>query len=163
MIRMDLVGVRVEIPANTPVVMLREHDGQQRLMPILIGSAEAAAIHAALEGLVPPRPLTHDLMAGLLDVLGAQLESVVITEVREHTFYAELHMRRGDEELVVSSRPSDALALAVRVSAAIYASPLLLDQVAVAAPVVDDDPDEDELVDEFREFLDEIKPEDFGA
>jgi hypothetical protein len=163
MIRMDLVGVRVEIPANTPVVMLREHDGQQRLMPILIGSAEAAAIHAALEGLVPPRPLTHDLMAGLLDVLGAQLESVVITEVREHTFYAELHMRRGDEELVVSSRPSDALALAVRVSAAIYASPMLLDQVAVAAPVVDDDQDEDELVDEFREFLDEIKPEDFGA
>jgi hypothetical protein len=163
MMRMDLMGVRVEIPANTPVVMLREHDGQQRLLPILIGTAEASAIHSALEGVVPPRPLTHDLTINLLAELGASLEWVVITEVRDHTYYAELHLQRDGEPLVVSSRPSDAIALAVRADAEIFAAEDLLDEVGVSPTVAIDANDEEELVDEFREFLDEINPEDFSA
>jgi bifunctional DNase/RNase len=161
--RMDLMGVRVEIPANTPVVMLREHEGQQRLLPILIGTAEASAIHSALEGVVPPRPLTHDLTINLLTALGVSLQRVVITEVRDHTYYAELHLLRGSEPLVVSSRPSDAIALAVRAEADIFAAEDLLDEVAVPPSAALAADDEEELVDEFREFLDEINPEDFSA
>jgi bifunctional DNase/RNase len=91
---MELLGVRVELPANTPVVMLREHDVQPaRVLPILIGGPEASSIHSAMEGIMPPRPLTHDLAITLLATLGATLEHVVVTEVREHTFYANLHLR----------------------------------------------------------------------
>ena len=85
---MDLVGVRVEIPANTPMVLLQERDGEQRLLPIMIGGAEASAIHYALEGVEPPRPLTHDLFVNVLQTLGVTLERVEVTEIRDHTFYA---------------------------------------------------------------------------
>lgn len=163
MIRMELVGVRVEVPANTPLVMLREHTGRHRLLPILIGSAEASSIHAAMEGIVPPRPLTHDLVVSMLETLNVQLARVVITEIRDHTYYAELHLNRGDDTLVVSSRPSDALALAVRTGTEIFASSALLDQVAIEAPEEIAEREQDELLGEFREFLDDISPEDFGA
>lgn len=163
MIRMELVGVRVEVPANTPLVMLREHTGRHRLLPILIGSAEASSIHAAMEGIVPPRPLTHDLVVSMLETLNVHLARVVITEIRDHTYYAELHLNRGDDTLVVSSRPSDALALAVRTGTEIFASSALLDQVAIEAPEEIAEREQDELLGEFREFLDDISPEDFGA
>ncbi len=163
MIQMDLVGVRIEVPANTPVVMLREHEGRRRILPILIGSAEAAAIHAALEGIVPPRPLTHDLVTTLLDTLTTTLDQVVITEVRDHTYYAELHLTHQGSSTVVSSRPSDALALAARTGSPIYAADDLLDEVAVELADELVEQDEDELVGEFREFLEEINPEDFEA
>src|SRR5690606_15005967 len=88
---MELVGVRVEVPANTPMVLLQESEGSHRLLPIYIGSPEAASIHYALEGPEPPRPLTHDLFVNVLGQLGARLERIVITEVLEHTYYAELH------------------------------------------------------------------------
>src|SRR5688572_22953879 len=100
---MELVGVRVEIPANTPMVLLQEMSGANRLLPIYIGSPEAAAIHYALEGAEPPRPLTHDLFVNVLTGLGAVLEHIVVTEVREHTYYAELHLKVGETEHVVSS------------------------------------------------------------
>ena len=90
---MEVAGVRVEVPANTPMVVLREQEGRHRLLPIFIGSPEASAIHYALEGVVPPRPLTHDLFVNVLAALGARLEQVVVTEIREHTFFAELHLR----------------------------------------------------------------------
>jgi uncharacterized protein len=163
MIQMDLVGVRIEVPANTPVVMLREHEGRRRILPILIGSAEAAAIHAALEGIVPPRPLTHDLVTTLLETLNATLDKVVITEVREHTYYAELHLTHQGAPMVVSSRPSDALALTARTGSPIYAAEDLLDAAAVELADELVEQDEDELVGEFREFLEEINPEDFEA
>ena len=124
--------MRVELPANTPVVMLREtDDGRGRVLPILIGGPEAAAIHAALEGIVPPRPLTHDLAVVLLATLGARLDKVVITEVRDHTFFAEMHLRTDSGEAVVSSRPSDAIAIAVRTASPIFATESLLDEAAV--------------------------------
>ena len=159
---MELLGVRVELPANTPVVVLREDTDRARVLPILIGGPEAAAIHTALEGITPPRPLTHDLTVTVFQALGATLERVVITEVREHTFFAELHFRSASGDTVVSSRPSDAIALAVRTSSPIFADEALLDQAAVEAPEADtDEGDEEAILDEFRDFLDDIKPDDF--
>jgi bifunctional DNase/RNase len=159
---MELLGVRVELPANTPVVMLREtDDGRGRVLPILIGGPEAAAIHAALEGIVPPRPLTHDLAVVLLATLGARLDKVVITEVRDHTFFAEMHLRTDSGEAVVSSRPSDAIAIAVRTASPIFATESLLDEAAVEMSETEDDDDEEAILDEFRDFLDDVRPEDF--
>jgi bifunctional DNase/RNase len=160
---MEVAGVRVELPANTPMVVLRESEGRHRLLPIMIGSPEASAIHNALEGIVPQRPLTHDLMVNLFEALGAQLESVVVTEVREHTFFAELHLRTGGGAKVISSRPSDALALAVRTGTPIYASEDLLDEAALDAPDELAEQEEEAILDEFRDFLEEINPEDFEA
>lgn len=154
--------MRVELPANTPVVMLREtDDGRGRVLPILIGGPEAAAIHAALEGIVPPRPLTHDLAVVLLATLGARLDKVVITEVRDHTFYAELHLHTDAGEAVVSSRPSDAIAIAVRTGSPIFATEALLDEAAVELNETEEDDDEEAILDEFRDFLDDVRPEDF--
>ena len=162
---MDLVGVRVEIPANTPMVLLQERDGEQRLLPIMIGGAEASAIHYALEGVEPPRPLTHDLFVNVLQTLGVTLERVEVTEIRDHTFYAELHLRISGAESIVSCRPSDAIAVACRTGATIYAEESLLDEVGLVAAdgLADDEPEDEAILDEFRDFLDEIKPEDFDA
>ncbi len=106
---MELLGVRLEPPANYPVMLLREKDGQQRLLPVYIGGPEAAAISYVLEGVETPRPLTHDLLKNVLGELNANLTNVVITELREHTFYAELHLKTGNGDRVISSRPSDAV------------------------------------------------------
>lgn len=161
---MELLGVKLELPANTPVVMLREDADRARVLPILIGAAEAQAIHVAIEGITPPRPLTHDLAVTVFQALGATLQRVVITEVREHTFYAELHFRSAGGDTVVSSRPSDAIALAVRTEAPIFAEESLLDAAGVEAPELDsDDEDEETILDEFRDFLDDITPDDFAS
>ena len=161
---MELLGVRVELPANTPVVMLREHETERpRVLPILIGGPEASAIHSAMEGIVPPRPLTHDLLVTVMLALGATLERVVITEVREHTFFAELHLRTAAGEIVVSSRPSDAIALSVRTAAPIFAEEALLDEAAVEAPEGAQEGDEEAILDEFRDFLDDVSPDDFAS
>ena len=159
---MELVGVRVEIPANTPMVLLREQDGQQRLLPIYIGSPEASAIHYALEGIEPPRPLTHDLLMTIIGVLGATLENVVITEVRDHTYYAELHLSTADGERVVSSRPSDAIALAVRCEAPIFAVDQLIDEVG-QLPEPEPEEQAEEIIDEFKDFIDNVTPDDFAS
>lgn len=161
---MELLGVRVELPANTPVVMLREQDAERpRVLPILIGGPEASAIHSALEGIVPPRPLTHDLLVLAIQALGATLTRVVITEVREHTFYAELHFLTASGEQQLSCRPSDAIALAVRTSSPIFAEESLLEEAAVEAPIDTGDGVEEAILDEFRDFLDDISPDDFAS
>lgn len=162
MIPLELVGVRVEVPANTPMLLLREIAGRQRLVPVYIGTAEATAIHYALEGIEPPRPLTHDLFMQTLTELGVTLERVVVTEVRDHTFFAELHLHRPDgTALVVSSRTSDAVALAVRCGAGIVAADELVDAVGQEAEA---EPEEqaEEIIDEFRDFIEQVNPEDFG-
>jgi len=158
---MELVGVRVEIPANTPMVLLQEQDGDHRLLPIMIGGAEASAIHYALEGVEPPRPLTHDLFVGVLRTLGTQLDKVVVTEVRDHTFYAELHLTTPGGPQVVSSRPSDAIALAVRFGAPLFADEDLLDEVGQLPPAEPED-EAEEIIDEFKSFIEHVSPEDFG-
>jgi bifunctional DNase/RNase len=160
---LELVGVRVEVPANTPMLLLREATGRHRLMPIYIGTPEATAIHYALEGVESPRPLTHDLFVQTLAELGVALERVVVTEMRDHTYYAELHLRRPDSGLtVMSSRTSDAIALAVRCDAPMMANEELLDLVGQEPPAEPEE-DADEIIDEFKDFIENVSPEDFGV
>ena len=159
---MDLVGVRVEIPANTPMVLLQERAGDQRLMPIYIGGPEASAIHTALEGITPPRPLTHDLFLATLSQVGSSIERVVVTEVREHTYYAELHLSGAGGTQIVSSRPSDAIALAVRCEAPIFADDALLDAVG-QVPEVEPADQAEEIIDEFKDFIENVSPDDFAT
>ncbi len=159
---MEIVGVRVEVPANTPVVLLREQSGKQRLLPILIGSPEASSIHTALEGIVPPRPLTHDLLAAIITQLQASLVQIVVTEVRDHVFYAELHLNSAAGTEIVSCRPSDAIALAVRTGSPIFATESLLQQAGQQPPAEDIGEDQ-AIIDEFRDFLDDLSPEDFES
>jgi bifunctional DNase/RNase len=157
---LELIGVRVEIPANTPMLLLREVEGRQRLLPIYIGSPEASAIHYALEGVVPPRPLTHDLFLNTLAELGATVTQVVVTEIRDRTYYAELHLATATGGTVISARPSDAIALAVRCGAPMFASDALIDEVG-QEPTLEVEDDADEIIDEFKDFIENVSPEDF--
>jgi bifunctional DNase/RNase len=157
---LELIGVRVEIPANTPMLLLREAEGRHRLLPIYIGSPEASAIHYALEGVVPPRPLTHDLFLNTLAALGATITQVVVTEIRDRTYYAELHLATATGDQVISARPSDAIALAVRCAAPIFASQSLIDEVG-QEPTLEPEDDADEIIDEFKDFIENVSPEDF--
>lgn len=160
---MELVGVRVELPTNTPIVLLRESEGERRMVPIFIGGPEATAIAFALEEVETPRPLTHDLMADLLDALGVTLERVVVTELREATFFAELHLATESGTQQVSARPSDAVALAVRTGAPIFAEEEVVSEAAqeVGADVPEEE--QDEVVEEFRRFIEDVDPEDFDS
>jgi bifunctional DNase/RNase len=149
---LEVVGVRVELPNNQPIVLLREAGGDLYL-PIWIGAAEATAIAYAQQGVVPPRPLTHDLFKDVLEALGHQLEEVRIVAVRDGVFYASLVFDGGVE---VSSRSSDAIALALRTGTRIVGADEVLDDEGVPVP----DEQEDE-VEKFREFLDQISADDF--
>jgi bifunctional DNase/RNase len=161
---MELLGVRVELPANAPVVLLREQTGERRVLPIYIGPEEARAIALALEGIATPRPMTHDLLRDVLGALDVALVSVLVTELREATFYAELELKVDGRTVRVSSRPSDAVALAVRVDAPIFASEDVLAEAAMpAADEGEDDAPEEEIVDQFREFIDQVNPDDFAS
>jgi bifunctional DNase/RNase len=165
MVEMHLSAVRVEIPSNNPLLLLQETAGTRRTLPIYIGPAEAQAIALAQQGVETPRPMTHDLMKDVLDELGARLECIVITELRDRTFYAELRLVVGGVRHSVSARPSDAVALAVRVDCPIYAEEELLDAEGVVLPDDEDEdeaPEAEELVSEFRDFIEGVKPEDFS-
>ncbi|MCH9816388.1 MAG: bifunctional nuclease family protein [Actinomycetia bacterium] len=161
---LDVVGVRVEVPSNQPVVLLREA-GTVRHIPIWIGANEATAIALAQEGVQPPRPQTHDLMVSLLDAVGEQLQQVRITHLDDGVFFALLVFKSGVE---LGARPSDAIALALRVGAPVLAA----DEVVEAAGVeiVDESSEtpvptadaEQELA-QFRDFLADINPEDFDV
>jgi uncharacterized protein len=159
---MELVGVRVEIPANTPMVLLREQEGRHRLVPIYIGNPEATSIHYALEGVVPPRPLTHDLLLQTIELLGARVDKVVVTEMRDHTYYAELHLETADGAKTISSRPSDAIALAVRCDAPLYAAEDLVDEVG-QDPAPEPEEESADMLEEFRDFIENVSPEDFAG
>jgi bifunctional DNase/RNase len=172
----DVVGVRVEMPTNQPIVLLRERDGE-RYLPIWIGAVEATAIAYAQQGVEPARPLTHDLLADVVGGLGHLLVEVRITDLSDGVFFAELVFDSGQ---IISARPSDAIALALRVDAPVVAAPDVLDEAGIALPDDDDSelgaeiedalgevgerraPSEGEL-ERFREFLEGISPEDFGT
>ncbi|MCZ6736868.1 MAG: bifunctional nuclease family protein [Actinobacteria bacterium] len=156
MIPMDVVGVRVELPSNQPIVLLREKDGS-RYLPIWIGANEATAIAIALEGIQPPRPLTHDLMRSVIDAVGALAVRVVITEMRDSVFYADLALEVSGKEIQISSRPSDAIALAVRTGTPVFTISGVLEEAGVHF----EEDDEEEEVARFREFLEEVTVEDF--
>lgn len=149
---LTVVGVRVELPSNQPIVLLKETAGD-RYLPIWIGAVEATAIAFAQQGVVPARPLTHDLMKDILEATGLGLTAVTITDLRDGVYYADLQFASG---VTVSARPSDAIALAIRVGTTIYAEESVLAEAGVAIP----DERENE-VEEFKKFLDEVSPEDF--
>jgi bifunctional DNase/RNase len=167
MVEVRLRAVRVDLQSNTPVLLLQETEGEGRTLPIFIGTPEAAAIAYALQGVSMPRPMTHDLIRDVLSSLEVTVERVVITELRSSTYYAELQLRRGAQRSVVSSRPSDAVAVAVRTNCPLYVADDLMDAegILLAIEPSDDEDDEnaDELVGQFRQFLDSVRPEDFSG
>lgn len=165
MIELELVGVRVELPANQPIVLLREKAGS-RYLPIWIGAVEATAIAFALQGVETPRPLTHDLFVEVLQALGAELAAVHVTELREGTFFAELHLTVDGRSHTISARPSDAIALASRLQdVPIFGAEDVLEEAGLEIDPDEEDGEEgvdaEEEVRQFRQFLDNINPEDF--
>ncbi len=154
----ELVGVRIELPSNQPIVLLKEVGGT-RYLPIWIGAGEATAIAFALEGVQTPRPMTHDLLKLSLDALDASVQRVVVTEMHDGIYYADLVLGRDGEEITVSSRPSDAIALAARTGSPIFVAPQVLEDSGVE---IHDEEEEDEVA-RFRNFLDSVKPEDFES
>ena len=148
----NVVGVRLQLPESQPIVLLKEVHGE-RFLPIWIGPVEATAIAVAQSGMTPPRPLTHDLLRDVIVALDTKLQAVQITELRDSVYYADLIFASGQR---VSARPSDAIALAMRTGATIYADESVLAEAGIVIP----DEQENE-VEKFREFLDTISPEDF--
>jgi bifunctional DNase/RNase len=153
----EVVGVRVEMPSNQPIVLLKEVDGI-RYLPIWVGAAEATAIAFAQQGLTPPRPLTHDLIKNIIDNLGTSVDSVQITHLADGVFYSKILMDKGimDKGIEVSARPSDSIALALRTGSPIYGTEDVFNSAGIEIPDQADD-----QVEAFREFLDQINPEDF--
>lgn len=161
----DLVGIQFDPAAGVSVLVLRERDDPNRLLPIVVAGAEAASIAMAAQGVRPPRPMTHDLMASLVATLAGQLEGVEVTEVRDGAFVAELAVTGPTGAQRIDTRPSDAIALAVRLGAPLYVSEQVLD-VAGAVPAPEPaalDPAQIEAeVDTFREFLADVDPAAFA-
>lgn len=143
------------MPSNQPVLLLRESDGH-RLLPIWIGAVEATAIAFAQQEVEPPRPLTHDLLCQVLTEFEHELKCVAIVGLEEGVFYAELQFTDGT---ALTARPSDAIAIALRVNAQVLVSEEVLNEAAVESP----EPEEEETVEAFREFLDNVSPEDFDS
>ena len=163
--QMELVGVRVALPSNAPLVLLKEMSDSARLLPIFIGAPEATAIAIALDGMDTPRPMTHDLLRNVLEELATDIERIVVTELRDKTFFAELHLVRAGDRVIVSSRPSDAIALAARTGTPIFAEEAVIDEAGHSADGVDSAirQQADQVVEQFREFIDSVSPEDFGT
>ena len=151
---MDVVGVRVEMPSNQPIVLLREVTGE-RYLPIWIGAVEATAIAFAQQGVTPPRPLTHDLMRDVLEATGQRLVEVRIVDMQDSIFFAQLVFDGGAE---VGARPSDSIALALRTGTRIVCAEAVLDEAGLAVPA-----EQEDEVERFREFLDHVSPDDFES
>ena len=152
-VKVNVVGVRVEMPTNQPIILLQDQAGD-RYLPIWVGAVEATAIAFAQQGIKPPRPLTHDLFTDVLKTLQANLQEVRITSLKDGVFYAEIEFGGGH---VLSARPSDAIALALRND-----SPIFVAEDVLTAAGIDIPAEEEDELDKFREFLDQVKPEDFN-
>jgi uncharacterized protein len=159
----DLIGLTLEAGSGTPVVLLREHDAPRRVLPIFVGSTEATAIALALGDQSAPRPLTHDLLVTLVETLHAHVERVEVTELRDGTFFAVLAVSGPTGERRLDSRPSDAIALAVRVDAPLFVSGLVLDEAGATLGNRLDEKSIDEAVARFRSALDTLDPADLQA
>jgi len=168
MVAMQVVGVRIEMPSNQPIVLLKEIDGV-RFLPIWVGAVEATAIAFAQQGVMPARPLTHDLMQDIVESVDATLTAVQVTAIEDGVFLASLLLRDPAGKVIsVSSRPSDAIALALRTHSNILADSDLLDNVGIEIPddVADDVASasgQNSELERFREFLDQINPDDFAG
>ena len=157
MIPVELVGVRIEMPSNQPIVLLKEISGS-RYIPIWVGTVEATAIAFAEQKMKPTRPLTHDLTVDLINAMGSSLRSVHITKIENGIFYADLVLTTNSgDEVKVSARPSDAIAIAIRTGATILTTEELVAEVGIDLPEAGEDE-----IERFKEFLDEVSPEDFA-
>ena len=173
MVNMEVVGVRIEMPSNQPIVLLKEVDGS-RFLPIWVGAVEATAIAFAQQGMVAQRPLTHDLIADILEAADLTMTAVQVVQLKDGIFYAEIQVRtENGTVLKISARPSDAIAIALRTKSNILADSDLLDEVGIDIPerLLADGEDgqatgsvsSDGELERFREFLDQINPEDFAG
>ena len=156
----SIYGVSFDMVGKQPIVLLKTLDGN-KFLPIWIGHPEAAAILVKLQGSPTPRPMTHDLVADMLGEMNAQVTKIAVTELRESTFYAVITLQVNGSEIDVDSRPSDALALAVRTSAPIFVADQVIDDSAIEFG--GEPEDEAEVVDEFKKFLENVNPDDFAC
>jgi bifunctional DNase/RNase len=171
--RVDMAGLALEHQTGAPIVVLREHDAPHRLLPIFVGGVEASSIALAATGQTAPRPMSHDVMAALVDGLDGRLDTVEVTDITDGVYHARLNVSGPSGDCSIDSRPSDAIALAVRLGAPLFVDESVLD-VAGSLPEPEEPVDEspeaeldeeaiDEAVASFRTFLDDIAPSDFGA
>jgi bifunctional DNase/RNase len=157
---MVIYGVSFDMVGKQPIVLLKTQEGN-KFLPIWIGHPEAAAILMKLQGANTPRPMTHDLLTEVLEQLDARIIRIAVTELRENTFYALITVAVDGSEIEIDSRPSDAIALAVRSGAPIFAAEAVIEESAIEFE--HEDVNEEEVVEEFKKFLDEVKPEDFST
>jgi bifunctional DNase/RNase len=159
---MLIYGVSFDLVGKQPIVLLKTADGN-KFLPIWIGHPEAAAILMKLQSQAPPRPMTHDLLSDMLEQLGAQIIRITVTELRENTFYAQITLQQDGGEIEIDSRPSDAIALAIRAEAPIFAADRVIEESAIEFEGEEIDQDRlDEEVAKFRNFLDEVTPDQFA-
>ena len=158
---MVIYGVSFDMVGKQPIVLLKTADGN-KFLPIWNGHPEAAAILMKLQGASTPRPMTHDLLTEVLTKLEARVVRIAVTELRENTFYALITVAVNGSEIEIDSRPSDAIALAVRSEAPIFADDSVIEESAIEFEH-EDDVNEEQMVEEFKKFLDDVKPEDFSA
>lgn len=163
MIQVRVLGIALDASQQHIVLLkpLLEEPGEGRVLPIWIGSQEATSILIALGDEPPPRPLTHDLMKTLLDTVGATVDRIAVTRIEDGTFYAELTLTTPAGPLVLDTRPSDAIALAVRTEAPLFVAEDVLEESGIPAEMAEARTDEEAALDEFKKFLEDVDPEDF--
>jgi bifunctional DNase/RNase len=160
MFEMVIYGVSFDLVGKQPIVLLKTADGN-KFLPIWIGHPEAAAILMKLQGASTPRPMTHDLLADMLEQLDAEVTRITVTELRDNTFYASITVQQNGSEIEIDSRPSDAIAIAVRSDAPIFAAERVIEESAIEFE--GEEVNEEEIVDEFRKFLDDVSPDQFAV
>ncbi|HEY7207904.1 MAG TPA: bifunctional nuclease family protein [Gaiellaceae bacterium] len=159
---MQIYGVSFDLVGKQPIVLLKTADGN-KFLPIWIGHPEAAAILMKLQSQAPPRPMTHDLVTDILQQLGAQVIRIAVTELRENTFYAQITVQLDGTEIEIDSRPSDAIALAIRADAPIFAAESVIEESAIEFEGEVDEEEIEQKVTEFKRFLDEVTPDQFAV
>lgn len=161
MIELTVAQLGLDRSTNSPVVILREKEGQ-RVLPIWIGPAEASAIAMELQGLKPPRPMTHDLLKTVITGLGATVQRIRISAIKDKTYFAELWLARGDHVFQLDARPSDSIALALRTQAPIFTEGDLLEELGDTEPPEGTMPDPAAEAEKLKAWLEKMNPEDFG-
>jgi bifunctional DNase/RNase len=164
MYEMVIYGVSFDLVGKQPIVLLKTADGN-KFLPIWIGHPEAAAILMKLQGASTPRPMTHDLVTAMLGELDAQVVRITVTELKENTFYASITVQQNGSEIEIDSRPSDAIALAVRADAPIFAAEEVIEESAIEFEGEGEEVNEEEvqeIVSEFKQFLEHVTPDEFA-
>jgi uncharacterized protein len=157
---MVIYGVSFDLVGKQPIVLLKTAEGN-KFLPIWIGHPEAAAIMMKLQNAAVPRPMTHDLVTDILTQLQAQVVRITVTELRENTFFAQITVSQNGSEIEIDSRPSDAIALAIRADAPIFAADDVIEESGIEFE--GDEVDEERIVAEFKSFLDEVTPDEFAV